>query len=93
MKAILKHCYDTGLLDISEDLQDWGKFEICVQELCKGKNEVSQFWCSLLRFLMVYCAYYMAIRSGNRVLCNACIKQFCDLLFAYTRDKYEVLAV
>ena len=93
MRAILKHCYDTGLFDISEDLQDWGKFEICVKELCKGKNEVSQFWCNLLHFLMVYFAYYMAIRSGNWVLRNACIKQFCGLLFTYARDKYEVLAV
>ena len=54
---------------------------------------ISQFWCNLLHFLMVYFAYYMAIRSGNWVLHNACIKQSCDLLFAYARDKYEVLAV
>ena len=93
MRAILKHCHDTGLFDIFEEFQDWGKFEICVQELSKGKNEVSQFWCNLLHFLMVYFAYYMAIRSGNWVLCNACIKQSCDLLFAYACDKYEVLAV
>ena len=88
-----KHCHDTGLFDISEEFQNWGKFEICVQELSKGKNEVSQSWCNLLHFLMVYFAYYMAIRSGNWVLRNACIKQSCDLLFAYARDKYEVLAV
>ena len=42
---------------------------------------------------MVYFAYYMAIRSGNCVPRNTCIKQFCDLLFAYARDKYKVLAV
>ena len=35
----------------------------------------------------------MAIRSGNWVLRNVCIKQSCDLLFKYARDKYEVLAV
>ena len=42
---------------------------------------------------MVYFAYYMAIRSGNWVPRNTCIKQTCNLLFAYARDKYEVLAV
>ena len=41
MRASLKDCHDTNLFDISEEFQDWGKFEIYVQELCKGKNEVS----------------------------------------------------
>ena len=30
-----------AFFDSSEEFQDWEKFEIRVQELCKGKNEVS----------------------------------------------------
>lgn len=93
LRTVLKHFYHTGQVAFPQVSQDWDMFETQMDRLCSGQNEVSQFWCKLIHFLMVYFAYYMAIRSGNWFLQNACIKQACDLLFAYPRDRYEVLAV
>ena len=36
---------------------------------------------------------YFAIRSGNFMLRNSCIKEIASLFFAYSRDKYEELTL
>ena len=37
--------------------------------------------------------FYFAIRSGNWLLRNSCLKVLTELFFAYSRDKYEVLSI
>ena len=39
------------------------------------------------------CRILFAIRSGNWLLRNSCLKVLSVLFFAYSRDKYEVLSV
>ena len=36
---------------------------------------------------------YFAIRSGNFMLRNSCVKEIAPVVFAYSRDKYEELTL
>ena len=66
----------------------------CVAKLMETtNNEVSRFWAELLTILIAYMGLYFAIRSGNFMLRNSCIKQISPILFAYSRDKYEELTL
>ena len=71
------------------------KFWDFVAELAKETNndEVSRFWEELLRILNAYMGLYFAIRSGNSMLRNSCVKQIAPIFFAYSRDKYEGLTL
>ena len=70
------------------------KFWDFVAELMKTNNdEVSRFWAELLTILNTYMGLYFAIRSGNFMLRNSCIKEIALIFFAYSRDKYEELTL
>ena len=47
----------------------------------------------MLRCLHAYCGFYFAIRFGNWLLRNSCLKILTELFFAYSRDKYEVVGI
>lgn len=44
-------------------------------------NKPSRFWASMLQYLMAYIAFYIAVRSGNFSLRNACLPKFAELFF------------
>ena len=56
-------------------------------------DEVSRFWSGLLKILNTYIGLYFAVRSGNFMLRNSCVKEIAALFFAYSRDKYEELTL
>ena len=43
-------------------------------------------------FMLMWDSFF-AIRSGNWLLRNSCLKVLTELFFAYSRDKYEVLSI
>ena len=57
-----------------------------------NKDEISKFLAMTLRYLNAYIGYYLAIRSGNFVLRNACLSVLTELFFSYSHDRYEELA-
>ena len=62
-----------------------------VDELYCNSNtdEVSRLWAQVLKILNTYIGLYFAIRSGNFMLRNSCIKDIAPIFLAYSRDKYE----
>ena len=56
-----------------------------------NKNEISKFWASVIPYLNAYIGYYFAIRSGNWLLRNSCLRALLPLIFAYNHNKYEDL--
>ena len=60
--------------------------------MVSNEDEISRFWATTLRILNTYIGYYIAIRSGNRLLRNACLRDTLPLLFAYNHNKYEELS-
>ena len=50
-------------------------------------------WAGLLKIINAYIGLYFAIRSGNFMLRNSCIKDIASLFYAYSRDKYEELTL
>lgn len=60
-------------------------------DLASNEDEISRFWATTLRMLNTYMGYYIAIRSGNWLLRNACLRSILPLLFAYNHNKYEEL--
>jgi hypothetical protein len=56
-----------------------------------NKNQVSNFWASILHYLNAYVGYYFAIRSGNFALRNACLPKIAELFFAYNHGNYQKL--
>ena len=71
------------------------KFWEHVTSLMQDTNidEVSRLWAELLKILNTYMGLYFAIRSGNFMLRNSCIKEIAPVFFAYSRDKYEELTL
>ena len=57
------------------------------------RDQVCCFWSQILLYLHAYVGFYFAIRSGNWLLRNSCLKVITELFFAYSRDKYEVLSI
>ena len=57
-----------------------------------NEDEISRFWANSLLMLNTYVGYYVAIRSGNWLLRNACLRDSLPLLFAYNHNKYEELS-
>ena len=53
-------------------------------------NQVCRFWAQMLIYLNAYTGFYFSICSGNWLLRNSCLKLLTEL-FAYSRDKYEVV--
>ena len=45
----------------------------------------------MMSFLASYIGYYFAIRSGNWLLRNSCLRALLPLIFAYDHNKYEEL--
>ena len=65
-----------------------------VKNLSSGnEDQVCCFWSQMLSYLHAYVGFFFAIRSGNWLLHNSCLKVLTELFFAYSRDKYEVLSV
>ena len=66
-----------------------------VEIISKSNNDdkPSQFWAQTLLFIHSYVGYYFAIRSGNWLLRNMCLKLISPLFFAYSRNKYEELSI
>ena len=59
----------------------------------EDKNQVCRFWAQTLVYLHAYAGFYFAVRSGNWLLRNSCLKKITELFFAYSRDKYEVVSI
>ena len=57
-----------------------------------NKDEISRFWATTLRMLNTYMGYFIAIRSGNWLLRNACLRSILPLLCAYNHNMYEELS-
>ena len=58
-----------------------------------GGDQICSFWSQMLIYLHAYVGFFFAIRSGNWLLRNSCLKVLTELFFAYSRDKYEILSV
>ena len=76
------------------DISNSKKFWIWVKSVGTASNEdeISRFWATTLLMLNTYIGYYIAIRSGNWLLRNACLRDTLPLLFAYNHNKYEELS-
>ena len=80
--------YETVDTDKSKDFWKW------VHKLTySNDDEVCCFWSQMLLYLHAYVGFFFAIRSGNWLLRNSCLKVLTELFFAYSRDKYEVLSI
>ena len=55
-------------------------------DCASNEDETSRFWASTLLILNTYIGYYVAIRSGNWLLRNACLHDTLPLLFAYNHN-------
>ena len=53
-------------------------------------NNLARFWMQILIYLHAYAGFYFAVRSGNWLLRNSCLKVITE---SYSRDKYEVLCL
>ena len=74
--------------DEHHDFWEW------VKELgTHNSDQVCCFWSQMLIYLHAYVGFFFAIRSGNWLLRNSCLKVLTELFFAYSRDKYEVLSI
>ena len=74
--------------DKNKDFWEW------VDKLSSSNDDqVCCFWSQMLIYLHAYVGFFFAIRSGNWLLRNSCLKVLTELFFAYSRDKYEVLSI
>ena len=58
----------------------------------ENKDQISRFWATALIYLHTYVGYFFAIRSGNWMLRNSCLKLVTPLFFAFSHNKYEQLS-
>ena len=80
--------YGTVDKDEHKDFWEW------VHKLSTLKeDQVCCFWSQILIYLRAYVGFFFAIRSGNWLLHNSCLKVLTELFFAYSRDKYEILSI
>ena len=56
-------------------------------------NRVSQFWAQMTYMINSYMGFFFAIRSGNFMLRNSCLKIMAPIFFAYSRNNYEELTL
>ena len=94
-KVLLRKCtneYEKRIKAEERNITTFWKF---VTTLANDTNtdEVSRFWAGLLKILNTYMGLYFAIRYGNFMLRNSCIKEIASLFFAYSRDKYKELTL
>ena len=80
--------YRTVDKDINKDFWEWLK-----KLSSSNGDQVCHFWSQMLMYLHAYVGFFFAIRSGNWLLRNSCLKVLTELFFAYSRDKYEVLSI
>ena len=94
---ILTACHEALLTSAVNDFHtiykgDCDKFWQWLDSLTANTNtnEVCGFWAQMLKYLHAYTGFYFAIKSGNWLLRNSCLKILTELFFAYSRDKINM---